>query len=77
VIGLLIVGPRLLGVQENIAGQELLFLPSLKRAEEVIAARIKKLCASPANQSPRPPLRVGSPMKTRIISRGLPPARSA
>jgi exodeoxyribonuclease V alpha subunit len=36
-------------VQENIAGQELLFLPSLKRAEEVIAVRIKKLCASPAN----------------------------
>jgi exodeoxyribonuclease V alpha subunit len=36
-------------VQENIAGQELLFLPSLKRAEEVIATRIKKLCASPAN----------------------------
>ncbi len=36
-------------VQENIAGQELLFLPSLKRAEEVIAARIKKLCASPSN----------------------------
>jgi exodeoxyribonuclease V alpha subunit len=39
-------------VQENIAGQELLFLPSLKRAEEVIAARIKKLCASPANYPP-------------------------
>ena len=36
-------------VQEKIAGQELLFLPSLKRAEEVIAARIKKLCSSPAN----------------------------
>jgi exodeoxyribonuclease V alpha subunit len=39
-------------IQENIAGQELLFLPSLKRAEEVIAARIKKLCASPANYPP-------------------------
>ncbi len=39
-------------VQENIAGQELLFLPSLKRAEEVIAARIKKLCASPASYPP-------------------------
>jgi exodeoxyribonuclease V alpha subunit len=39
-------------VQENIAGQELLFLPSLKRAEEVIATRIKKLCASPANYPP-------------------------
>jgi hypothetical protein len=39
-------------VQENIAGQELLFLPSLKRAEEVIAARIKRLCASPANYPP-------------------------
>jgi exodeoxyribonuclease V alpha subunit len=39
-------------VQENIDGQELLFLPSLKRAEEVIAARIKKLCASPASYPP-------------------------
>ena len=39
-------------VQENIAGQDLLFLPSLKRAEEAIAARIKKLCASPANYPP-------------------------
>ena len=39
-------------VQENIAGQELLFLPSLKRAEEVIAARMRKLCASPANYPP-------------------------
>jgi len=36
-------------IQENIAGQELLFLPALKRAEEVIAACIKKMCASPAN----------------------------
>ena len=39
-------------IQENIAGQELLFLPSLKRAEEVIATRIRKLCASPANYPP-------------------------
>ena len=39
-------------IQENIAGQELLFLPSLKRAEEVIAARIRKLCALPANYPP-------------------------
>jgi exodeoxyribonuclease V alpha subunit len=33
-------------VQENIAGQELIFLPALKRAEEIIAARIKGLCHS-------------------------------
>jgi exodeoxyribonuclease V alpha subunit len=39
-------------VQESIAGQELLFLPSLKRAEEVIAARIRKLCASQASYPP-------------------------
>src|SRR5208282_6799463 len=39
-------------VQENIAGQELLFLPSLKRAEEIIAGRIQKLCASPASYPP-------------------------
>ena len=35
-------------VQENIAGQELLFLPSLKRAEEIIAGRIRNLASSPA-----------------------------
>jgi exodeoxyribonuclease V alpha subunit len=34
-------------VQENIAGQELLFLPSLKRAEEIIAGRIRNLASSP------------------------------
>jgi exodeoxyribonuclease V alpha subunit len=39
-------------IEENIAGQELLFLPFLKRAEEVIAARITKLCALPANCPP-------------------------
>ncbi len=39
-------------VRETINGQELIFLPHLKRAEEVIAARIKKLCASPANYPP-------------------------
>ena len=33
-------------VQETISGQGLLFLPSLKRAEENIATRIKNLCAS-------------------------------
>jgi len=36
-------------VQENIAGQELLFLPSLKRAEEMIAGRIKNLASSPSS----------------------------
>jgi exodeoxyribonuclease V alpha subunit len=34
--------------QENIAGQELLFLPSLKRAEEIIAGRIRSLANSPS-----------------------------
>jgi exodeoxyribonuclease V alpha subunit len=34
-------------VQENIVGQELLFLPSLKRAEEIIAGRIRNLGGSP------------------------------
>ena len=34
--------------QENIGGHDLIFLPSLKRAEEGIAARIRNLCASPA-----------------------------
>jgi exodeoxyribonuclease V alpha subunit len=35
-------------VLENIGGQELAFLPALKRAEENIAQRIRQLCASPA-----------------------------
>ena len=35
-------------VLESIGGQELVFLPSLKRAEESIALRIRQLCASPA-----------------------------
>ena len=35
-------------VLENIGGQELAFLPALKRAEENIALRIRQLCASPA-----------------------------
>jgi exodeoxyribonuclease V alpha subunit len=35
-------------VQENINGQELIFLPALRRAEEIIAARIKSLCNSPS-----------------------------
>jgi exodeoxyribonuclease V alpha subunit len=33
-------------VRETILGQELIFLPHLKRAEETIAVRIKRLCAS-------------------------------
>lgn len=36
-------------IRETIAGQELIFLPHLKRAEEGIAGRIKNLCSSPAN----------------------------
>jgi exodeoxyribonuclease V alpha subunit len=39
-------------LQETIDGQELIFLPSLKRAEETIASRIKKLCESPATYPP-------------------------
>ena len=39
-------------VQETIADQELIFLPSLKRAEEGIAARIKFLAAAPPNYPP-------------------------
>jgi exodeoxyribonuclease V alpha subunit len=35
-------------VRENIGGQDLIFLPALKRAEEGIAARIRNLCASEA-----------------------------
>ena len=33
-------------VRETISGQELIFLPHLKRAEEIIAGRIKSLCGS-------------------------------
>jgi exodeoxyribonuclease V alpha subunit len=36
-------------VREVIGGEDLVFIPALKRAEEGIAARIKKLCALPAN----------------------------
>ena len=39
-------------IQETIDGQELIFLPSLRRAEETIASRIKKLCESPASYPP-------------------------
>ena len=35
-------------VLETIGGQELIFLPALKRAEENIARRMRELCASPA-----------------------------
>jgi len=35
-------------VLDRIDGQELVFLPSLKRAEETIAQRIRELCAAPA-----------------------------
>ena len=39
-------------VNERINDQELVFLPSLKRAEEGIAARVKNLCASPSAYPP-------------------------
>jgi exodeoxyribonuclease V alpha subunit len=39
-------------VRETIGEQELVFLPSLKRAEEGIAARIKALAASTAKYPP-------------------------
>jgi len=35
-------------VRETIAGQELIFLPPLKRAEEIIAGRIKHLAGAPS-----------------------------
>ncbi len=35
-------------VKETINGQELIFLPHLKRAEEIIAGRVKSLCGSPS-----------------------------
>ena len=39
-------------VRENIDGQELIFLPALKRAEEGIAGRIGQLAALPSNYPP-------------------------
>lgn len=39
-------------VRETIDGEELIFLPPLKRAEELIAGRIRNLCASPGNYPP-------------------------
>ena len=39
-------------VAETIGGQELIFLPSLKRAEEGIAARMKNRCASRSSYPP-------------------------
>jgi exodeoxyribonuclease V alpha subunit len=35
-------------IREVIGGEDLVFIPALKRAEEGVAARIKKLCALPA-----------------------------
>ncbi len=39
-------------VKEEIEGQELVFLPSLKRAEEGIAARVRRLCSAPSQYPP-------------------------
>ena len=39
-------------VREEIGGQDLVFLPTLKRAEEGIAARIRNLCRLPASFPP-------------------------
>jgi exodeoxyribonuclease V alpha subunit len=39
-------------VRERLGEEDLVFLPALKRAEESIAARIKKLCAAPSNYPP-------------------------
>ena len=39
-------------VLESIGGQELVFLPSIKRAEENIAQRIRQLCAAPSGYPP-------------------------
>ena len=35
-------------VREDVGGQELAFLPRLRRAEQIIAERIRQLCSSPA-----------------------------
>lgn len=39
-------------VREQVGGQDLIFLPALRRAEEGIAARIKALVAAPASYPP-------------------------
>jgi exodeoxyribonuclease V alpha subunit len=39
-------------VLESIGGQELVFLPAIKRAEENIAERIRQLCVSPSGYPP-------------------------
>lgn len=39
-------------IREIIGGQELLFLPHLKRAEEIIASRIRNLCGLTSNYPP-------------------------
>jgi exodeoxyribonuclease V alpha subunit len=39
-------------VLESIGGQDLVFLPALKRAEECIAQRVRELCAGPAGYPP-------------------------
>jgi exodeoxyribonuclease V alpha subunit len=39
-------------VAETVNGQELIFLPHLKRAEEIIAQRIQNLCSSPSAYPP-------------------------
>jgi exodeoxyribonuclease V alpha subunit len=39
-------------VREQIAGEDFVFLPALKRAEEVIAGRIRQLCAAHSNYPP-------------------------
>src|SRR6476469_8650794 len=38
--------------RETIDDQELIFLPHLKRAEEIIAGRIQALCATPSQYPP-------------------------
>jgi exodeoxyribonuclease V alpha subunit len=65
---LLLVGPELVEsalqrtfsektlVRETIAGEDLVFLPKLKRAEEVIAVRIRMLCDGSVSY---PPINIG------------------
>ena len=38
--------------RETIGGQELIFIPALQKAEQGIAARLRKLCAAPAQYPP-------------------------
>jgi exodeoxyribonuclease V alpha subunit len=64
-------------VRDRIAGEEYLFLPALKRAEERIAKRIKELCAAPANYPPIDLAKAIAWVEQRIEQELAPSQRSA